>query len=560
MKKRVLSLILCACLVLTLLPGRTAAAEAEPMIKEIPIVLELNGATGIQLQFLLNEAFVAQAKLTAPADVLADSLYAEKQEGAVYRVSIASVTPITTVEVLFVLQLTLTQEADSTVELYKLMEMTVNEGIPCRAENSILLSGVQDGGSYRATVKPCFNQGTATLNGEPFVSGSEVSAEGSYSLVITDNDGKTRTVSFTIDKTAPVITIAPYDTARTNQSVTVEASTNEGTLNATSHTFTENGSFTFMATDAAGNVTEETVTISHIYKTLSFEILNLPDGLFIVEGMQPDIAEWQLQLKYDGVAGEIIPVTLDMLTLPTSTEEKQATLTYQGHSVRFACKFLPKDVTTLEITTPPVKTTYLHGEDLDITGLVVTLVSGESFRREITDYLITGFDKNTAGVQRLKVEYGPVFVELEVTVKPAVPEHITSQVYTIHDGYLTGAALGSTVDILLAGLEDSTYVKVMKGDSEAMLDDSLATGMTVVLMDGDMVKETLIIVVAGDINGDGRISITDMLAVKSHILGISTLEDAQALAADLSGDGKITITDFVRVKAQILGKDMNDSQ
>ncbi len=560
MKKRVLSLILCACLVLTLAPSRIVAAEAEPIIKEIPIVLALNGATGIQLQFLLNEAFVAQAQLTAPAEVLTDSLYAEKQEGAVYKVSIASATPITTAEALFVLRLTLKQEADELTELYKLMEMTVNEGTPYRAENSILLTGVQDGGSYRETVKPGFNQGTATLNGEPFTSGTEVNVEGGYSLVITDNNGKTRTVSFTIDKTAPIITITPYDTEPTDQSVTVEASTNEGTLNTTSYTFTQNGAFTFVATDAAGNVTEETVIISHIYKTFSFEILNLPDGLFIVEGMLPDISEWQLQLKYDGTAGKVIPVTMDMLTLPASAEEKQATLTYQGHSIQFACKFLPQDETTLEITVPPTKTTYLPGEELDTTGLIVTLVSGESFRREITDFVITGFDKETTGIQKLKVEYGPIFTELEITVKPAIPEHITSQVYTIQDGYLTGAVLGSTVDILLAGLEDSTYVKVMQGEAEAMLDDSLATGMTVVLMDGDTVKETITIVVAGDINGDGRISITDMLAVKSHILGISALENAQALAADLSADGKITITDFVRVKAQILGKDMNDSQ
>jgi hypothetical protein len=30
------------------------------------------------------------------------------------------------------------------------------------------------------------------------------------------------------------------------------------------HTFEHNGSFTFIATDDAGNVTEETVTINHI--------------------------------------------------------------------------------------------------------------------------------------------------------------------------------------------------------------------------------------------------------------------------------------------------------
>jgi hypothetical protein len=46
--------------------------------------------------------------------------------------------------------------------------------------------------------------------------------------------------------------------------VTVSVTTDEGMLNTTSHTFNENGSFTFIATDMAGNVTEKTVTITHI--------------------------------------------------------------------------------------------------------------------------------------------------------------------------------------------------------------------------------------------------------------------------------------------------------
>jgi hypothetical protein len=47
----------------------------------------------------------------------------------------------------------------------------------------------------------------------------------------------------------------------------VTASTNEGTMNTEDHMFTENGEFTFIATDSAGNITERTVVISNIDKT-----------------------------------------------------------------------------------------------------------------------------------------------------------------------------------------------------------------------------------------------------------------------------------------------------
>lgn|GEM_PF-3059040 len=66
----------------------------------------------------------------------------------------------------------------------------------------------------------------------------------------------------------PVITIDAYDDATpTNQPITVHAAVNEGTLNATEHTFAENGSFMFIATDSSGAVTVLTVTIANIDTT-----------------------------------------------------------------------------------------------------------------------------------------------------------------------------------------------------------------------------------------------------------------------------------------------------
>ena len=71
---------------------------------------------------------------------------------------------------------------------------------------------------------------------------------------------------------------------------------------------------------------------------------------------------------------------------------------------------------------------------------------------------------------------------------------------------------------------------------------------------GNTVLQTLTIVVTGDTNGDGKVTITDMLAVKSHLLGKVKLNGAAAKAADTSGDKSISITDFIQIKAFLLGK------
>jgi hypothetical protein len=127
-------------------------------------------------------------------------------------------------------------------------------------------------GDVTATITP---SETVTING------------GSATHTFTDNDtftfdfqdaaGNTGSAVATvsnIDRTAPVITIAPYNTDPTNQDITVTASTNEGTLNTTSHIFTANGSFDFVATDLAGNSSTTTVTITNIDKTAPVITLN----------------------------------------------------------------------------------------------------------------------------------------------------------------------------------------------------------------------------------------------------------------------------------------------
>jgi endo-1,4-beta-xylanase len=68
------------------------------------------------------------------------------------------------------------------------------------------------------------------------------------------------------------------------------------------------------------------------------------------------------------------------------------------------------------------------------------------------------------------------------------------------------------------------------------------------------VKDSVTVIVTGDVNGDGKITVTDMIATKSHLLGKSKFTGAAEKAADTNGDGKISITDFIQLKAHILGK------
>lgn len=125
---------------------------------------------------------------------------------------------------------------------------------------------------------------------------------------------------------------------------------------------------------------------------------------------------------------------------------------------------------------------------------------------------------------------------------------IQSAYYTVdaEKGWITGIAPGTSSQKLLSACIPAGAV----ASSE-----KVATGTTVTATyetaEGTKIT-SLTAVITGDLNGDAAISITDMLKVKSSILG-EELSELAAAAGDINGDGKVTITDFLRVKSHLLG-------
>jgi ureidoglycolate hydrolase len=141
----------------------------------------------------------------------------------------------------------------------------------------ISLAGVADGSIVNTNVTPVFsaadahlNAVSATLNGVSFTSGTVVSAEGDYTLVVTATDrcgnSSSRTLRFTIDKTPPAIAVTGVPAGCVNVNVTpqiqvtdLHPATVTVSLNGVPFTsgtaVTVEGSYTLQvtATDAAGN-------------------------------------------------------------------------------------------------------------------------------------------------------------------------------------------------------------------------------------------------------------------------------------------------------------------
>jgi hypothetical protein len=136
----------------------------------------------------------------------------------------------------------------------------------------------------------------------------------------------------------------------------------------------------------------------------------------------------------------------------------------------------------------------------------------------------------------------------------SLPDSITSDIFAVDESDIHKITSGTTVTELVDGINEKAYIKVYSGDQEVSGDTLIGTGMVVKLIIAGQVRDSVTVVVTGDISGDGKVTITDMLAMKSQLLQMSTLEGAYATAADLNGDGTVTVTDFVQIKAHILEK------
>lgn len=81
----------------------------------------------------------------------------------------------------------------------------------------------------------------------------------------------------------------------------------------------------------------------------------------------------------------------------------------------------------------------------------------------------------------------------------------------------------------------------------------LGTGYRIRVNNSGVVNE-YVIVVKGDVNSDGKISVLDIVKVNNDIVDeTKKLEGIYSIAADYNGDGKLSVLDIVKINNAIVG-------
>lgn len=221
----------------------------------------------------------------------------------------------------------------------------------------------------------------------------------------------------------------------------------------------------------------------------------------------------------------------------------------------------------VRITTPVSRVTVSSIAAQTYTGKAltpsVTVKYGSITLKNGTDYTITysnNVNPGTATVTITGKGYYTGTRKINFTInKPAVklPTQATSSKVSINQSEATvkNIKAGTSVSSLLQGINEKQYCVVRKNNANQSQSTTVGTGMQLCVINNNKVVKSYNIIVTGDTNGDGKVNITDLIAVKQSILGKASLSNIQKMAGDMNGDGKINITDFIKIKAKILGRE-----
>ena len=173
------------------------------------------------------------------------------------------------------------------------------------------------------------------------------------------------------------------------------------------------------------------VTIINDVKDVSMNVT--PKTSYNV-GESLDLTNGKITVKRATGTDEVISITDPRVTVTgfdSSAENTNLTITVtfteNGITKQTSYEVSVTDtVTKIELVTSP-KTLYKYNEELDLTGAKVKVTKGSGEETvQITESMITGYDKTTLGEQTVTVEYGGKQTTFKVNVKDYVTKIVVS--------------------------------------------------------------------------------------------------------------------------------------
>ncbi|WP_214714276.1 Ig-like domain-containing protein [Exiguobacterium sp. s151] len=207
--------------------------------------------------------------------------------------------------------------------------------------------------AYRQHVTPVFVEGTGTLNGNPYVSGTPITTDGEYELAVSDRAGNKTVIQFKVDQKS--VTVTGVESGKMYQLVTPLFSEGTAVLNGVPFTsgtvINQSGVYVLLVTDEAGNETKLIFNVDATAPTVTGFIEGINNyrevsptftegtgklnGKLFVSGTKVMQEGKHVLRVTDQIGNEtVIPFTIDR-TAPIVTGVKSKQLTNQSVVIKY---------------------------------------------------------------------------------------------------------------------------------------------------------------------------------------------------------------------------------
>lgn len=176
---------------------------------------------------------------------------------------------------------------------------------------------------------------------------------------------------------------------------------------------------------------------------------------------------------------------------------------------------------------------------------------------------------NGAGTVQLKV--GSNTVKITVTAENGSQRNFTLTIareadkgdfsinpkYKVHGAnYVSGITVGTKVSDFVKNLNITGGYAQVKSASGSTKQDSAVVGtgdiVTIYYNNGTQYAKWTVLIY-GDVNGDGKVSNSDCIKVRNHVLETNKLSGVYVVAGDINKDGRVTNSDCIKVRNHVLG-------
>ena len=248
---------------------------------------------------------------------------------------------------------------------------------------------------------------------------------------------------------------------------------------------------------------QKTVTASYGGKSTTFTVevkAIVPTGITVKTA--PNKTEYFVGDSYDGT-GLVVNVTYnngtnkDITTGFTTSGFSSATagkntvtVSYEGFTATFDVTIKAVELTGIEIAKQPNKTTFNTGDELDTTGLVLTLkYNNGTIGTTDTGYTVSGYNTDTAGEQTITVTYQGFTATYKVTLIQSYADYteVDAAISAANAKIATGFYTDESVEVLNNAI--NAVVRNLKATEQETVNgyarDIIAKTKALVMKDAD---------------------------------------------------------------------------